>query len=142
MTEENKQQALELEWLKYQLAASQQETKQAVKLLSGECLEFYPQLFFACPLFFICLLWITSMLPEVSSAGNVLSPKDGLMQLGALHQVTTSAMGVVFWALWPQEKPPVDQTELARCLQEARRRIRTWKISACQEGARQAWAML
>jgi hypothetical protein len=82
------------------------------------------------------------MLPEVSSTGNALSLKDALTLLGALHQLARLSMGIIFWALWPQEKLPDDQAELARCLQEARRCIRTWKILACQEGARQAWAML
>ena len=51
-------------------------------------------------------------------------------------------MEVVFRALWPKEKLPEDQAALARRLQGARERIKTWKISACREGARQAWAMI
>ena len=32
--------------------------------------------------------------------------------------------------------------ELVELFKGARRRIRLWKISACQEGAREAWAMV
>jgi hypothetical protein len=52
LTEENKQLALELEWLESQLAAFEQETKQVVELLSSECLEFHPWLFISRMSFF------------------------------------------------------------------------------------------
>ena len=32
--------------------------------------------------------------------------------------------------------------ELVQLLKGARRRFRLWKISACREGAREAWAMV
>ena len=51
-------------------------------------------------------------------------------------------MKVVFNALWPEESVPEDMSELADCLKGARHRIQAWKISACREGAREAWAMV
>src|SRR3954468_12293663 len=45
-------------------------------------------------------------------------------------------------ALWPAYSTPEGLGELAEKLMGARRRIRLWKISACRQGAREAWAMV
>ena len=45
-------------------------------------------------------------------------------------------------ALWPFVSLPDGLGELAERLQGARQRFRLWKISACRQGAREAWAMV
>jgi hypothetical protein len=52
-------------------------------------------------------------------------------------------MKEVFRALWPEvEHVPEDMAVLAEHLQRARCRIQAWKMSACREEAREAWAMV
>ena len=45
-------------------------------------------------------------------------------------------------ALWPSDSPPGSMEELVELFKGARWRIQLWKISACREGAREAWAMV
>ncbi len=45
-------------------------------------------------------------------------------------------------ALQPSLSPPEGIGELAERLQGARRCFRLWKISACRQGTREAWAMV
>ena len=45
-------------------------------------------------------------------------------------------------ALWPSVSLPEGIGELAEKLKGARRHFRLWKISACHQGAREAWAMM
>ena len=45
-------------------------------------------------------------------------------------------------ALWPAHSMPEGLGELAEKLKGARRRLWLWKISACRQGAREAWAMV
>ena len=45
-------------------------------------------------------------------------------------------------ALWPSNSPPGSMDELANLFKGAHRRLELWKISACREGAREAWAMV
>jgi hypothetical protein len=45
-------------------------------------------------------------------------------------------------ALWPSDPPPGSMEELVNLFKGARRRFELWKISACREGAREAWAMV
>ena len=45
-------------------------------------------------------------------------------------------------ALWLSDSPPGGMEKLVEMFKGARWRIRLWKISACQEGAREAWAMV
>ena len=42
----------------------------------------------------------------------------------------------------PSSSPPGSMAELVELFNGARRRIRLWKILACREGARGAWAMV
>ena len=51
-------------------------------------------------------------------------------------------MSVVVQALWPAPSLPEGLGELAEKLQGVRQRFRLWKISACHQGAREAWAMV
>ena len=45
-------------------------------------------------------------------------------------------------ALWPSISMPEGLGELAKKLKGARWRFQLWKISACCQGAREAWAMV
>ena len=45
-------------------------------------------------------------------------------------------------ALWPSSFLPKGMGELVDMLQGARRRFRLWKMPACRQGAREAWAMV
>ena len=45
-------------------------------------------------------------------------------------------------ALWPSVSLPKGLGELVERLQGARQRFRLWKISACRQCAREAWAMV
>ena len=47
-----------------------------------------------------------------------------------------------FQALWPSLYMPEGLGELAEKLKGVRQRFRLWKISACRQGAREAWAMV
>ena len=45
-------------------------------------------------------------------------------------------------AFWPSSLLPNDMGELVDMLQGARQPFRLWKMSACRQGAREAWAMV
>ena len=45
-------------------------------------------------------------------------------------------------ALWPSTSLPKGMGELVDMLQGSRRSFRLWKVSACRQGAREAWAMV
>ena len=63
-------------------------------------------------------------------------------QLSQMHERTRQAMQSIAKALWPSDSPLGTMEGLVQLLQGARRCFRFWKISACQEGAREAWAMV
>ena len=67
---------------------------------------------------------------------------DLLLELSQLHERVRQVMQGVAQALWPFVSPPEGLGELAEKLKGARRRFRLWKISACRQGAREAWAMV
>ena len=68
---------------------------------------------------------------------------DGqLPELLQLLKRVRQAMSGVVQALWPSLSLPEGLGELAKKLQGARQRLRLWKISACRQGAREAWAMV
>ena len=48
----------------------------------------------------------------------------------------------VVQAMWPSLSMPEGLGELAEKLKGVRQRFRLWKISACRQGAREAWAMV
>ena len=70
------------------------------------------------------------------------SSSDLLQGLSHLHEQARLAMRSVAKALWPSDSPPGSMEKLVELLKGARWRIRLWKISAYQEGAREAWAMV
>ena len=77
--------------------------------------------------------------PEEEMSG---SSGDLLQELSQLHEQARQAMQSVAKALWPSDSPPGSMEKLVELFKGARRRIRLWKISACREGAREAWAMV
>ena len=70
------------------------------------------------------------------------SSSDLLQRSSQVHEQAWLAMRSVAKALWPSASPPGSMEELVELFKGARRRIRLWKISACREGAREAWAMV
>ena len=70
------------------------------------------------------------------------SAGDLLPELLQLHERVRQAMQGVVQAMWPSLSMPEGLGELAEKLQGAQRRFRLWKISACHQGAREAWAMV
>ena len=77
--------------------------------------------------------------PEEEVSGSSSDLLQGLLQV---HEQARLAMRSVAKALWPSASPPGSMEELVEMFKGARRRIRLWKISACLEGAREAWAMV
>ena len=67
---------------------------------------------------------------------------DLLQDLSQLHERAWQAMQGISQALWPSTSLPGGMSELVEMLKGARRRFRLWKISACRQGAREAWAMV
>ena len=70
------------------------------------------------------------------------SAGDLLPELSRLHEQVRQVMQGIAQALWPSVSLPEGIGELAEKLKGARRRFRLWKISACRQGAREAWAMV
>ena len=88
------------------------------------------------------MTWIVAILPDRQSGTGEMSLKDIMVKLSELHQLTQSSMEEVFRALWPKENLPEDQFTLAHGFKEHVSGFETWKVSACREGAREAWAMV
>ena len=70
------------------------------------------------------------------------STGDQLPELVQLLERVRQAMNGVVQALWPSVSLPKGLGELVEKLQGARQRFHLWKISACRQGAREAWAMV
>ena len=70
------------------------------------------------------------------------SSGDLLLELSQLHEQFCMVMQGIAQALWPSASPPVGMGEFIEKLKGAQRRFRLWKISACRQGAREAWAMV
>ena len=77
--------------------------------------------------------------PEEEMSG---SSSDLLQELSQVHEQARQAMQSVAKALWPSASHPGKMEELIHLFKGARWRFRRWKISACREGAREAWAMV
>ena len=75
--------------------------------------------------------------PEEKVSG---SSSDLLQGLSQLHEQARLAMRSVAKALWPSDSPPGSMEKLVELFKGVLRCIRLWKISACREGAREAWA--
>ena len=69
------------------------------------------------------------------------STSDLLPELAQLHERVRQVMQGVAQALWPSVSIPEGLGELVEKLKGARR-FRLWKISACRQGSREAWAMV
>ena len=67
---------------------------------------------------------------------------DLLSEVSHLHEQVRQVMQGVAQALWPSVSLPEGVEELTEKLKGARRRFQLWKISACRQGAREAWAMV
>ena len=74
---------------------------------------------------------------EMPGSTGVLHPE--LLQL---HERVRQAMSGVVQALSRSVSLPEGLGGLAEKLQGVRRGLRLWKISACRQGAREAWAMV
>ena len=70
------------------------------------------------------------------------STGDLLPELSQLHERVRQVMQGVAQALWPSISMPEGLGELAEKLKGARRHFRLWKMSACRQGTREAWAMV
>ena len=70
------------------------------------------------------------------------STGDLLPELLQLHERVRQVMKGVAQALWPSVSLPEGLGELVERLKVARRRFQLWKMSACRQGAREAWAMV
>src|SRR3954462_9926446 len=67
---------------------------------------------------------------------------DLLPELSRLHERVRQVMQGVAQALWPSVSVREGLGDLAEKLKGARRLFRLWKISACRQGSREAWAMV
>ena len=70
------------------------------------------------------------------------STGDMLQDLSQLHERAWQVMQGIAQALWPSASLLGGMNELVEMLKGARQRFRLWKISACRQGAREAWAMV
>ena len=70
------------------------------------------------------------------------SAGDLLTELLQLHERVRQAMQGVVQAMWPSLSMPEGLGELAEKVEAVRQRFRLWKISACRQGASEAWAMV
>ena len=77
--------------------------------------------------------------PEEEVSGSSI---DLLQELSQMHERARQAMQSIAKALCPSDSPPGSMEELVQLLKGARWCFRLWKISACREGAREAWDMV
>ena len=77
--------------------------------------------------------------PVEEMPGSTGDPFPELLQL---HERVRQAMSSVVQALWPSVSLPEGLGGLAEKLQGVPQCFRLWKISACRQGAREAWAMV
>ena len=77
--------------------------------------------------------------PEEEMPG---SAGDLLQELLQLHERARQVMQGIAQALWPSTSLPGGMSELVEMLKGARWCFRLWKISACRQGAREAWAIV
>ena len=71
-----------------------------------------------------------------SFGGNLLK------ELSIMHERAQKVMKSMAKALWSTVTPPEGMAELVNRFKGARHHFELWKISACREGAREAWAMV
>ena len=77
--------------------------------------------------------------PEEEMPGSI---GDLLQDLSQLHERVQQVMQGITQALWLATSLPGGMGELVDMLQGARWRFQLWRVSACRQGAREAWAMV
>ena len=130
---------VELSDVRAQLAESVQENRRLRRDIYGKCLS---ELQHSSAKKCINRVMSVGMLtgrPEEEMPG---SAGDMLQDLSQLHERARQVMQGIAQALWPSASLPGGMSELVEMLKGGRRRFRLWKISACQQGAREAWAMV
>ena len=70
------------------------------------------------------------------------SASNLLQDLSQLHERARQVMQGIAQAMWPSTSLPRGMGEFVDMLQGACHRFRLWKMSACRQGAREAWAMV
>jgi hypothetical protein len=65
-----------------------------------------------------------------------------LTELSKTYERARKALKSMVKVLWPSDAPPDSMADLASLFKGARQRFELWKISACREGAHEAWAMV
>ena len=82
------------------------------------------------------------MLTGLPAEEMPVSTGDQLPELLQLIERVRQAMCGAIQALWPAFSLPEGLGEIAEKLQGVQQRFHLWKISACRQGAREAWAMV
>jgi len=77
--------------------------------------------------------------PEEEMPG---SAGDLLQELSQLHEQVRQVMQGTAQALWPSASLAGGMGELVEMLKGARRHCQLWQLSACRQGASEAWAMV
>ena len=122
-----------------QLADSVKENKRLRCGIYGK----YPyELYYSSARKYIERILLAGMLTGCSEEEMPSSTSDLLEDLSQLHERARQVMQGVAQDLWPSSLLPNGMGELVDMLQGARRRFRLWKMSACRQGAREAWAMV
>ena len=139
LQDSNTQLGEELKDVQAQLADSVKENKRRRRGIYGECLdELYDSSARKC----IERIFRVGMLTGRPEEEMPSSTGDVLQELSQLHERARRVMHGVAQALWPTSSLPNGMGELVDMLQGAWRRFRLWKMSACRQGPREAWAMV
>ena len=131
---------MELEDVRAQLANSEKENKRLQRGIFSKCLnESFER---SSAKKSTNSVMSVGMLPGRPAEEMPGSAGDLLSELSQLHEQVRQVMQGIAQALCPSVSLPEGIGELAEKLKGARRRFRLWKISACRQGAREAWAMV
>ena len=135
----NIQLGVELKDVRAQLADSVKENKRLRRGIFSKCLNELLKSSAKKPANRVISAGMLTGLPEEEMPG---SAGDLLPELSQLHEQVRQVMQGIAQALWPSVSQPGGMGELVEKLEGAWRRFRLWKISACRQGAREAWAMV
>ena len=130
---------VELKDVRAQLADSVKENKRLRRGIYGECPD---ELYDSLARKYFERIYLAGMLTGRPEEEMPSSASDLLQDLLQLHERAMQVMQGVAQALWPSRLLPNGMGELVDMLQGARRCFRLWKMLACREGAREAWAMV